>query len=304
MLRKKLSQFSKIIKIFYLISILNFVYAGTMGTEVNNFNGFYFGGALGGNIFSANNHLTANTVVTVPAPLGEVTNYGDNGLNNSFLDNSLIGALYAGYGRIWNRWYLGAEIFGNFSQYESQRFLQNNDNVFQNIDQQGFLIFVNAPINNQSITQLKVSPVQFGIDLRPGFLLNSDLLLFANVGVAQAKVTLQNRLTSNGELIFILPPPGDLLLSTPFANNEFLIRQKDVSALRLGLGTEYSMTPQLSLRASYTYVYYKDINISGDFLGTSTLDIIGLTLLSGAQFRQSVTNIHSNLIMIGFSYYI
>lgn len=295
-MKAKVKTISKVINICCLSGFLSIATAGTMGEQLNYFDGIYFGGELGGNVFNANNNLSVTPIFDGPLIIFlTLDTFGESSLTYSFTDNNVIGALYAGYGHTWNHWYLGAEIFGNFSKYRSKNFALSNI-AGEQITPLGGIVTEN---NNSFTTELKVSPIQFGIDLRPGFLISPQLLVYGKVGVAHSQVTLTNNMGTNGSFIITVP----VAASFPIANENFITQKKDVAALRLGFGSEYSIDSHWSLRMNYTYVYYRDIQLSGSFTSTFLLEPLFFTSLT-SQMNQTVNNIHSNLLTVGISYYI
>lgn len=273
-------------------------YCGDVGI-VNNFNGFYIGSSLGGNfslasISQSQNYsflLTSGDLVLFD---GQSTIVQTNGTLHR---NSVIGTLFGGYGKVWNNYYLGAEIFGDLSQYKMNNSISNVDTVINNVFFP-LASIVTSNTNNLS-TQFKLSPVQGGIDLRPGLLITRDFLLYGRVGVKFAKISWISSI--NHQPSFTLVTDGE---PETFPNpivDAIQQQNKNVSALRLGAGMEYAVNPSWSIRMDYIYTDYGKIRKTFNTTNFTTDGFFVNTL--NYNLNSTIKNIRTNAVMMGISYY-
>ena len=109
-------------------------------------------------------------------------------------------------------------------------------------------------------TKIRVGPWHYGIDARPGFLLDPATLLYARVGIEWARIKLEEiadyRAFGGGSLQFDLPI--------------YASRSKPASHLRLGLGFEKYIGSHVSFRGDYVYTDYGSVSVSENVTGYNT----------------------------------
>jgi opacity protein-like surface antigen len=132
---------------------------------------------------------------------------------------------------------------------------------------------------------VKLNPVEFGVDLRPGWLVSPDTLLYGRVGVAINRVRLQS--ASLG----VLSIPGyPIIAGTLLAPSS----SKNIAGLRLGMGVEKHISPHLSLRADYIFTYYGKIHADQSF----SIPSLPLAFTNNADVK-----LMNHSVMLGLSYY-
>src|SRR5690606_2935067 len=90
---------------------------------------------------------------------------------------------------------------------------------------------------NMTVTNTtRLSPLQAGIDLRPGFLLQPGTLLYSRVGIAISRLSLDSNTSNTGDNF-------NQTWSVPLA----LSASKTVAGLRLGAGIEQSISSRFNL---------------------------------------------------------
>lgn len=139
-----------------------------------------------------------------------------------------VGGLFLGYGKYWDNFYLGAEIFGNASGAKSDWNATASD-----------------PTESLDVdVDLKVKS-QYGISLLPGFKLNNNSLLYLRVGYNWAKVDLD--------------VDADTAAGVDLIDSD---SSETVHGWGYGVGLETLLMDNLSVRAEYTYTKYN--NVDGD----------------------------------------
>ena len=277
--------------IFALCSSVGF--AGTMQAfATSTFHGLYVGGSGGGSFLTATSNVSSSTMIDFPNTLFGTREYTSGPFNSvtSLKNNSGIGALFVGYGLDFKRLYIGAEGFVNYSNYQMTGFGNTGSTRFFSNFNQSYIL------NDHWESTIKASPFQFGLDLRPGFLLKPEMLFYGRVGFASVKLTQSGK--SEGAAVYSF---GGFSNSYPFALNPSNTSNK--IALRLGTGFEYYFLPKWSARMDYIYVNYGTVNSNGrintpaigrGFEGNGTLEVTN---------NVNVKSLATNTIMIGISRY-
>lgn len=258
----------------------------------STFNGFYVGGAAGGSFTTAEQTTSSSIIIDFPNASGShvFTNVPSNS-STDMKKNSGIGSLFVGYGYVWQSLYLGGELFVNGSNYNAENSQVISTTQFFSNSNQSY----NA-ISNGNV-QTKLSPVQYGVDFRPGILLNSSTLLYGRVGLAVADVTLDSNTTGGITYSFDnITDNFSFTLPTSVTDSKI--------AWRVGSGLEYHLNSCWALRADYAYTYYGNINV-GDGQNKNVTAInpsFGSGTLSVAN-NTKVKSLANNAITLGLSYY-
>lgn len=250
----------------------------------NSFNGFYAGIAAGGsftsgreNTLGGGSHLFSDFVQTFVSTTSS---------RNDLIDNALKGAVYAGYGHTWQLFYLSAEIFADISNYNMR---SSGGDGFKQI------LSPVLQIRSAYSTKVTLNPIEYGIDLRPGILLGPDTLLYGRIGTAINQLSLDSNVNGTEEQF----PP--IFVRETFGGTFPFSTTKTRAALRLGLGIEQHISPQLAVHADYIYTDYGKITIDS----SATQSVISAdsgpvisTISSNSNVK--VTN---NSVLLGLSYY-
>lgn len=186
----------------------------------------------------------------------------------------MSGMLYAGYGWCWRSLYLGAESFVHFGSAK----LHSSDINFRISSLQS----IRATYELES----SIKCCQFGLDVLPGFAVNSTTLLYARVGVGAARTHLQAEATNIGTF-------GPF-----FWNNSLgLSKSKHIATLRLGGGVEQRLSPRITLRTDYIYTDYGKLTIRGSRTVATNIPTIPAGIGTS-------TNVHlyDHALLLGLSY--
>lgn len=216
-----------------------------------NFNGYY--GGLGVGVLQTNARVSSSTSATyanlydtenvLASSQSGVNLYGHNG----------TAAIYLGFGHFFgdSNFYWAAEVFGNWASrkktlnnwaYHSQ---PNDDEDFESIT---------------TATTVKLQSGEWGIDLRPGFLFDTNTMVYGRIGVAF------NRLTNDTSNIFSFtknPAPESIATFATYESPLSQSKKKSMTSLRLGVGIEHLITDNLAVTADYIYTYYGKASTSG-----------------------------------------
>jgi len=138
--------------------------------------------------------------------------------------------IFGGYGNSYKQWYVGSELFADYSPIKSEHTNDGGNVIYQNL------------------WKLR-SDFSYGAALRGGYMLSPRLMLYALLG---ADLT-QFRINSyKGDYFHILPAKFD---TSPQ-------KTKDVIGFMPGVGMESMLYKNLSVRMQYTYTLYPDITDS------------------------------------------
>jgi len=144
---------------------------------------------------------------------------------------------------------------------------------------------------------------EYGFDIRPGFMMDTNTMLYGRIGVAMNH--LNNRMDTN--LIVQNTDPG--FLPSLFFSNLSTANNKSVfPAFRLGVGIERAITDHLSITADYIYTYYGRVrthgvtSTTGLFEDFGTLDVLPVVTENGLQ-AESSGHMTTQAGMLGIKYY-
>lgn len=203
---------------------------------------------------------------------------------------SLKGNVYAGYGIANNCFYLGSELFVNFSHHKmrsSGSYLF--DSEFEGED--------DGNAQTSLKTTVRFLPVNFGIDLRPGLLLGDASLFYARVGVEYNRI----KINSNVASLETYPTPAFPVQEEPLISLPLNIH-RNLPGLRLGCGLEQYITESIALRLDYIFTYYKSIMLSGSnsgsFQSQNFASLIALSQSAAVKIKP-----YNNTVLLGLSYY-
>jgi outer membrane immunogenic protein len=249
-----------------IVSSVVLTAAATAALAETCFEGFYTGISLGGSF--TNGHLTKGKDLSLTA-LGQ-TGTATFSSKHDLRKNAGVGALYLGYGSFSDYFYLGGELFADWTHRKAKGTQDYSVSLAAN------------PLTLTDMTNVKLNGFEYGVDLRPGYKLTNDSLVYARVGVAFNKLKATETLTV-----------GSGTTASQFVP---LSKKKNVAALRVGAGIEQGICENLVLRADYIYTYYGKVNAKNSSnLATSNFN-------SSAAAR-STAKLSNNTVMLGLSYY-
>ena len=220
--------------------------------------------------------VTINNILDTPSTLSVEQN--TNAAENSFLGN-----IYLGYGSLLysSPWYLGAEVFANIAQHDM------TTNAYASNTTTSQCCTIKNTLNSH--TEAQLSPVEGGIDIRPGYLITATTLLFGRVGVAF------NELKYDQDNTFVLNANSSS--ASPGAELD-ISQDKFVAGLRLGFGLEQYVGKGFALSANYVWTDYGKVSASGV---ANSASLGSSNTLCGFQSGGSA-DVTSNSFTLGMSY--
>jgi opacity protein-like surface antigen len=252
------------------------------------FDGAYATAEFGGALAYANQSISNAFNLNIPSLEFSSTAPYQN--NSSMNRPAATGTLLLGYGYSYQRWYMGGELGVSAGYYEMS---SNANTGLDRFVQTGSLLTVSSAEATQ--TQVGLSPIQFSLFLRPGFLITPQSLLSVRVGTSFATASLYSNLYG----VKVLSDSGvpQFLLPLQVQGK----KSQHVAALQLGTGLEQAVSEHIKIRMDYLFSYYGKLrfqNSGGNFNSISELksDFI----LNGVSY-QSVS-INTQSILLGLSY--
>jgi len=252
------------------------------------FDGFYTG-VMGGVLqsateFSAENNVQFENFFESPAVISssqkDVKVYNYHG----------EGALNFGYGRqIRQCMFIAGELFLSWANRDT---LIRNFAFASNGDPAFLFEAYNVSLTAKTATSLRTT--EFAFDLRPGYIYDSRTLLFGRVGVGFNQLHIRHKadFEFNGFMV------GGHSVDTLSA-----AKRHNKAVLRLGVGGERKIYPNLALTADYIFSYYGRIKTHK--IGDSTFnngEDVNNTIPNGFQISSSART-WNQAFMIGIKYY-
>lgn len=258
----------------------------------DSFNGRYIGVGGGGlfsngrtNILADNRNFFPNTIN------GSRDMHFFYNANKNLKSSSPEGVLFVGYGKSWNPFYLGGELFASVSSSKMRGQGvggELGDGAF------GFELLTSA-----ADSRVKLFPLGFGADLRPGVLITPLTLFFGRIGVAVNKVKFRPNIFGTSHYHFVIPPAGDFTFPLSLSSTV----NRAALGLRLGAGLERRLSRRLTLRLDYTYTFYQPLRLNGSI--TEAIPSFNPSIGAGSTTvsNSSKVKLASNAILLGLSYY-
>lgn len=279
-------------RLFLLLSAVSF--SSVSLATLSPFDGFYVGVA-GGGVQTAtdvqHNASAAYYFSSNPNTFGVI----NNSFSTKVHQNSGIGALYLGYGQKLGQspLYFGIDIFGDTAQHD---FTVSQGNNFFAADKNGNSY--NISLGGTVKTELNSG--EYGIDARPGVLLNQNTLLYGRVGAAFNR--LQVNATDTHNLAYInvnFQPQFGTTATTTLATGD----SKNVTGLRLGVGLEERWGNHFAVNADYIYTNYGKINLSGLGSTNQPRGFDPAAIPNSFHTNTILSDVTSQAVMIGVAYY-
>lgn len=240
------------------------------------FSGMYAGVAGGASFLTGHvnkTHSFASGLATEP-----FTAQSKHGISK----NSFLGVIYAGYGSsfCWDNTYLGTEAFIDFANRDDENFTRSTG-----VTAAGFGSF-------DYNTNVKIHPVSYGLDLRPGYKIAECILLYARLGVGL------NTLTTNSQGSSRLAGAG---IFTPLTATE--VKKVTRAVLRLGLGIEQPLYECLTLRVDYIYSYFGKLGITANGSRTGATGGEVPVVYTSTVNDTAVANLANHAVTIGLAWH-
>lgn len=258
------------------------------------FDGFY-AGISGGILESiANLSSAANAKYTgifdFPSSPNFIGNGGEDDRQQNF---SGIGSIALGYGQTLGTspFYLGAEISGNYGKREI-----NSQDRASHLSGEGLEPTVSLITDKEA----RLRSGEFDIDLRPGFFLTNDFLLYGRVGAAF------NKEETFADNTFIINDSslGGTVTRVSFLN---IGDDRNVTGLRLGAGGEVCLGNNWSLTGDYIFT---DYGKSKSFVGTAPTvspfaegGRVANVVIANGLSSSIDSDFYTQTVMIGLKYY-
>ncbi|MCX7117353.1 MAG: outer membrane beta-barrel protein [Legionellales bacterium] len=249
------------------------------------FNGLYFGGSIGLQSVAVDQNINSDVGFRVADLF-----ISENPLSTQSKMNhqSVMGAIFAGYGRSFNKLYLGGELMVTDANYDMAN--RSSTRITQN-----FLDVLTIQGTETTSSNISMNPVQVGLFFRPGILLTPTSLLYARLGASYAKVNL----SSNTEATKTLLVENIVAINTSISSP----MQKSVrlAVFQIGTGIEQAISSAWTARLDYLYSYYGNIQATAqEAVLTSNFENT-LTVLTANHSMSSRLN--NQVIMLGLSYH-
>ncbi len=253
--------------------------------------GFYLGGAIGGNQYLGNTEqeLTATYVETFDFLL---VTLGNSEQDYEAKSSGFTGQIQLGYAYV-NDWFFGAlEVSGNGAG--GADFGRNYETKTLN-DADGYI----ATISLSSDMDIELNNFEPVVDLKLGFRVTPNSLLYARVGAAFNEIQLKDTVTFT-ELTDIDAPFDGIPLTSHLDVSE----SKSVVGLRLGVGGEHRFTQHLAVTLDYIYTDYGSVDVSGvaDTAFYGPCDNFTCYYDDGL-FVSDEVDVTRNVVMLGMNYY-
>ena len=266
--------------------------AGTMGEiSTSSFEGWY-GGIMGG-ILETKSHIlstSSSNSSNINEP-GNILSITQSDVNvNKFTGTD---AIYLGYGRFFhnNAFLMAFEIAGNMGKRK---------NTLNNL---AALQEPNGTASTASLatsTTAKLKSGEFDFDLRPGFLIDTQTMLYGRVGGALNQLTL----TSDNTFVFNQLAAFGFITAADYTSPLKQQTSRKVVGLRIGAGIERALRQRFSITADYIYTYYGTMNASniGNSTSTTVATNSAFTNVNGLSGNSSA-RIFTQMAMLGVKYY-
>ncbi len=245
------------------LKTLVFLIAGLSGSAfaAPQFTGFYVGANAG--VVQTDARLSMGNYLPFYANTGTETIANNIG-NTNVYSYSGIGSIFLGYGEFYcnSRFYWGAEIFGNWARRQA------------NLSESLYTDFTDSYYSNfdTSVTA-RLNRFEAGIDLRPGYLMDTNTLLYARLGLVFNTLNLG---TTEYFQFTSLETPAFASVAT-YVTQLSQARHKSVTGVRLGFGLEHLVTDSLAVTFDYIYTFYGKTS-------TSTRGTVYSTAFLGGEF--------------------
>lgn len=239
-----------------LYSMLPVIALATIPTKAfsaddGSFCGFYTGLALGGSFGTARATSTSSFRSTITGATDTLTVSSSS--DRDFRRNSFLGSLVAGYGWVFgcDQYYGGLEVFVSGS---GQKRRNHGDSV--SVAVTGRTTFSDTISTN---IRSKQNSFEWGIDVRPGYLICPNTLFYGRIGAGFNKPSFDSDATYT-----LGTGVGFAGLAIPASVNS----RKHRSALRLGFGLERRFCGCWSLGVDYVNTSYRSRGVSNSTSGS------------------------------------
>lgn len=218
-----------------------------------------------------------------------LTTQPDSNSNHNFAAGAINIGIGSNIGE--SRFYLGGELGLSLAKRHNSssdsKTQTNQSSVSPNVNT---TIDTNNTATLNSTTKAKLKDFELDADLKAGYIINPNALIYARLGGAlnRIKISSENTLTINDA--YGIP--------TSSVNTLNISDSKYVVGFRLGIGGEYFLTENMTGSLDYIYTWYGSKSVSGNSNIINTFATINTSFSNG-----SSANIHTQSIMVGINYY-
>lgn len=212
--------------------------------------------------------LTLGVGVGATTFMTDISN--DTSVGNAALDPTKniydfgpMAELFIGYGNVFdNNTYLGAELGLNiFGSTETSVSDTATNHVTTTAFEVGNIIgtanYSNSLYTKTKVTRNAVEPV---LDIKAGYLVTPTALIFLRGGVAYNNLKIKTNSVYNVSGNTVPNPQSSAKASSVTTSSSLFTSQtKSTFAFRLGIGTEYMVTPNFGIGADYIYTFYPSL---------------------------------------------
>ncbi len=250
--------------------------------------GFYLGGAVGGNQYLANIENFSSATYEGWNLNNNYTFGSYDPLESESKSAGFMGQVQLGYAYI-NDWFFGAlEISGNGSTGSNGMDQDDAYSEYNNADYEGTFGLLRSDID------VELNSWEPVVDLKIGFKVTPNSLLYARVGAAFNEITVKSKLNLELDYYF-----DEQVLSSYEST-----KSDSVVGLRLGVGAEQRFSENLAVSLDYVYTDYGSVDVSSAGNAASWDDIHDQIIYveDGLQ-SDSEVNVKRNVVMLGMNYY-
>lgn len=221
-----------------------------------HFNGVYVG-LRGGEMQMHANDFTSTTSINTRAFFGgapgggSITQFQSN--TTKLFENLFTGSIFLGYGKFLESTPIYIGIEGYYNPFSSdQKFNQISHAIYDYLETDGELVTTTLQTRNRISTSSEL-----GEDLRLGFLLDCNTLLYGRIGLAYNKLELTSASIFN--MISFDAPSG----STNISNSSLSgFKEEKMFGTRVGGGLEEYLGENLSVSVDYIYTNYGRLSVN------------------------------------------
>ncbi len=231
------------------VAVLPFLSVAEASTDHFN-QGFYIGGALGPGWGHAvwDGVTNINAINDQGAPVSVSERWVPQGDSQ---DINVVGRAMLGYQFIFKPLYLGFEIGGTFSddfrfeRHESKQYFNSYLDILSTVDAKA--------LSTDTVT---LGGNEFNMDIKPGWVLASNFLAYARVGLAINQLTMNSHNLWSTTNTFLLEFPDPYTVNAEGSADA----SKTAYGIRLGLGAEFLADNHVGVTIDYIYAYYGNIS--------------------------------------------
>ncbi len=204
-------------------------------------------------------------------------------------DTQFAGSVAAGYQVVDKRLYLGFEVAGTFGANNESIASRETPFEVNDFDDDGDTTMSGIFNTGAKVT---LDGSEFDIDLKPGYLITRNFLVYGRVGAAFNKLEMQSSgywYEKNNWGSYTYTEDSDK-------------QSENVVGIRLGLGLEYLFNEHLGVTADYLYTYYGTIDST--LSGIETYYSEGeYDLHASSGFNFSEVKVYTQTAMLGLAYH-